>query len=233
MPRYPYFRLGLWTLAVFVLLVAWDMLGLDLYLARWFGSSAGFALREHWFLSSVLHLGARRVAWALQFGLVLAIWWPIGVLRLLTRRERVHMLIGSLMALVAVATLKIWSQTSCPWDLSEFGGSAVYISHWIWGIDDGGRGRCFPAGHASAAFCFLSGYFWLREKAPRAATLWLGITLLAGGTIGLSQQMRGAHYMSHTLWTAWLCWFVAGLTYLVLERSWVRTLFASSRRVKL
>jgi len=28
--------------------------------------------------------------------------------------------------------------------------------------------------------------------------------------LGLAQQWRGAHYMSHTLWTAWVCW-VTGL----------------------
>jgi hypothetical protein len=26
--------------------------------------------------------------------------------------------------------------------------------------------------------------------------------------LGVSQQLRGAHYMSHTLWTAWICWVV-------------------------
>ena len=30
--------------------------------------------------------------------------------------------------------------------------------------------------------------------------------LLAGLALGLAQQMRGAHFMSHTLWSAWLCW---------------------------
>jgi len=29
--------------------------------------------------------------------------------------------------------------------------------------------------------------------------------------MGLAQQVRGAHYMSHTLWTAWLCWSSAAL----------------------
>ncbi len=228
----PYFRLALWTLAFFILLVGWDMLGLDLALARWFGGADGFALRGQWFLSSVLHQDARRVAWAMQFGLVLCIWWPVGVLRQLTRRERVHMLAATLMALFVVWALKSRSRTSCPWDLMEFGGPAAYISHWTWGKGDGGVGRCFPAGHASAAFCFVAGYFWLREKAPRAAKIWLAVALLAGSLIGLSQQLRGAHYMSHTLWTAWLCWAVAGLMYLVLERSPLRALSAWSRRAR-
>ena len=33
--------------------------------------------------------------------------------------------------------------------------------------------------------------------------------MLAGLLLGLAQQVRGAHYMSHTLWTAWFCWATA------------------------
>ena len=143
------------TAATFLLIAAWDLLGLDLALARWSGTAAGFPMRDHWIASTVLHSGARRLAWLLQFGLVLAIWWPVGVLRLLTRRERIDMLLASLLVLTAVFLLKGQSLTSCPWELAEFSGSARYVSHWTWGSTDGGEGRCFPAGHASAAFCFF------------------------------------------------------------------------------
>ena len=33
--------------------------------------------------------------------------------------------------------------------------------------------------------------------------------LAAGLLLGLSQQWRGAHFMSHTLWTGWVCWCLA------------------------
>ena len=231
MSRQHYFRLGLWTLAFFILIAAWDLLGVDLALARWFGAPSGFPLRDHWLYASILHQGARRVAWVLQFALVLAIWWPLGALRLLTRGERVNLLVAALMSVLVIWIAKNLSQTSCPWDLQEFGGPATYVSHWAWGVADGGVGRCFPAGHASAAFCFMAGYFWLRDKARLAAVVWLVVTLLAGLAIGLAQQVRGAHYMSHTLWTAWLCWVIAGTTYLVLEHSPVRRLLARRRRV--
>lgn len=222
-------RLCWWTVVTFALISVWDLLGQDLALARVFGTASGFPLRDHWLWSSVLHQGARRVAWTLQFGLLLAVWWPVGVLRVLTKRQRVAMLIASMLSLVVVSMLKTSSQTSCPWDLAQFGGNALYISHWNWGAADGGVGRCFPAGHASAAFCFLPGYFWLRDKAPRAANIWLALTLVAGSTIGLAQQVRGAHYLSHNLWTAWLCWVVAGACYLLFEHTRLRTLFAKSR----
>ena len=54
--------------------------------------------------------------------------------------------------LLAVAALKRHSPTSCPWSLQEFGGHAVYLSHWRW-RPDGGPGHCFPSGHASGASC--------------------------------------------------------------------------------
>ena len=73
---------------------------------------------------------------------------------------------------------------------------------------DGGSGRCFPAGHASAGFGFVAGYFAFARDAPRVARAWLVAALLAGLIFGLAQQVRGAHFMSHTLWTAWLCWCV-------------------------
>ena len=30
--------------------------------------------------------------------------------------------------------------------------------------------------------------------------------LPAGLLLGWAQQLRGAHYLSHTLWSAWICW---------------------------
>lgn len=217
----------IWTLALFVLFALWDMTSLDLRLAHWFGTASGFPLRDHWLWSKVLHEGARRVAWTLQLVLLLSVWWPFGVLRSLTRRQRAHMFVAAMLCVMAISVLKDMNATSCPWDLAEFGGTAIYVSPWRWGVFDGGAGHCFPAGHASAAFCFLPGYFWLREKTPRAARIWLTTTLIAGFTIGLAQQIRGAHYLSHTLWTGWICWIIAALSHGLLEGRKQRAPFLS------
>jgi len=32
-----------------------------------------------------------------------------------------------------------------------------------------------------------------------------------GALYGWAQLARGAHYVSHTLWSAWLCWVVCAL----------------------
>ena len=121
-------------------------------------------------------------------------------------KQRILLGRGALLALAVVSVTKNLSTTSCPWDLAEFGGVARHVSHWAMGVLDGGGGRCFPAGHASAGFAFAGGYFALRRKAPAAARWWLAGSLLAGLVLGAAQQVRGAHFMSHTLWSGWICW---------------------------
>ncbi len=195
-----------WTLAALAGVVAWDAGGQDLALAHAFGSSGGFPMRDQWVFVHVLHEGARRVGWLLVMLLVLGVWWPQGFLRRLDSSERLQMAVSALLALAVISITKSLSATSCPWDLAEFGGVARHVSHWAMGVLDGGGGRCFPAGHASAGFAFSGGYFALRRKAPTAARWWLTAALLSGLILGGSQQVRGAHFMSHTLWTGWLCW---------------------------
>lgn len=200
---------GRWTFGALAALLAWDALGLDLPLARLVAGHQGFALRDHWLLTAVFHDGARQVAWLAGAWLLVGIWRPTGVLRRLARWERVQWLATTALCLALVSALKYSSQSSCPWDLVEFGGAAHYLPHWAWSRSDAGPGRCFPAGHASAGFAFLAGYFVLRHAAADRAAQCLAIVLLAGTVLGVAQQLRGAHFMSHTLWTAWICWAAA------------------------
>ena len=59
------------------------------------------------------------------------------------------------------------------------------------------------------------------EKITTFIAYWLAVSLAAVLSMGLAQQMRGAHYMSHTLWTAWLCW-TAGLVVDFVAQRWGR-----------
>jgi membrane-associated PAP2 superfamily phosphatase len=199
------------------LVLAWDLAGLDLPLARLAGGAGGFPWRDHWLFGWVLHDAARRAAWGLAMALSLGVWWPWGPLRRLAPERRGLLAASALAASLVVVLLKQASGTSCPWDLREFGGSASYASHW--GLEpDGGSGHCFPAGHASAGFSFLGGYFAFRDTAPALARRWLAGALGAGCALGVAQQLRGAHFMSHTLWTGWICWTICA----ALAAAWPR-----------
>ncbi|MEO8151609.1 MAG: phosphatase PAP2 family protein [Rhizobacter sp.] len=201
-------RPALTTFCLLIALLAWDASDFDMRVAAWSGGPQGFALTEHWLLTNVLHDGGRIASWLLAVLLTLAVWWPFGPLRRLEARERVQLIVGTLLAVLAISAFKALSPISCPWDLSAFGGVARHVSHWSW-QPDGGGGRCFPAGHASSGFAFVGGYFVWRHHSKAIARTWLVIALFAGFVFGVAQQIRGAHFMSHTLWTAWLCWSLA------------------------
>jgi membrane-associated PAP2 superfamily phosphatase len=195
--------------AALLLLLAWDVSGLDLATARLFGSADGFAWRDRFLTSRVMHDGGRWLGFAVLALMVVNVWRPLWPG--LSRRQRLIGLGSTVLCLLAIPALKQFSPTSCPWDLSEFGGVAQHVSHWRFGVPDGGPGRCFPSGHAIAAFAFFGGYFMLRQRHPRAAGLWLAGVLLLGAAFGAAQLARGAHYPSHTLWSAWLCWVLSAL----------------------
>lgn len=203
------------SVALMLLLLGWDFSGLDMHMAELWGDSSGFPLREHWWLVKVMHQGARALGWLLFLGLLVSIWRPWGALRTLSTAERAGIFFCVFCALLAVVLTKGLSRTSCPWDLQVFGSTVPYVSHWDFWRSDGGVGHCFPAGHASTAFAFMAAYFGLKQKGAPTAYRWLATAIVMGFVLGISQQMRGAHFMSHTLWTAWLCWTVGWLSHLI------------------
>lgn len=194
-----------WCIGLLAALLLWDLTSLDLGLMRHWGGADGFALRDDWVTTVLLHQGGRALGWMVMALLVLQLWRPLPFARNLALRDRLWWLATCVLCLLLIPLLKHLSLTSCPWSLIEFGGTAQYVSHWRWGTPDNGGGGCFPSGHASAAFSFLAGYFALRQAHPVAARRWLALVVLLGAVFGAGQTLRGAHYPSHTLWTAWFC----------------------------
>ncbi len=206
-----------WWLIALGLTLLWDWAGADLAVMQLIGGPRGFALRDQWLLSRVLHDAVRQIA--VLFYLLIWAWaawparWQRGPLALWTlpRRERLTVALLVTLSLLAVNLIKNAAQTSCPWDLQAFGGPAHYVSHWSFGQADGGSGRCFPGGHASSAYAFLGLCLpWLmppagRVRDPATGWRWLGFFMLAGLVAGAVQTVRGAHYPSHTLWTLVIC----------------------------
>lgn len=208
-------RLFAGWLAVLAFTLAWDASRLDVTLMRRIGSPEGFTLQHHWWLEVVLHDRVRQIASA---GLVLTWIWA-----LLPQRwsaapaadRRLAVFLGTA-GLVAINLIKNQSATSCPWEWQMFGGTADVVSHWAWGLKDGGTGRCFPGGHASSGMGFLAlALPWLAPRTGTAAAalrshrrqgwwcLWLALAV--GLLCGAVQTLRGAHPPSHTLWTLLIC----------------------------
>lgn len=205
-----------WLLAGLLLLAAWEASGWDLVVSGWFADARGFPLRDHPLAHDLLHDGGR---WGAATMLVLLV---VDALRPLvagpTRRERWLgvALVG--LPLVVVPGLKRFSHTSCPWDLEPFGGTLPYVPHWLPGVTDGGAGRCFPSGHAVAAFALWGAVFAWRRARPGLARAWFVCVALVGIVFGWAQTARGAHFVSHALWSAWTCAALAATTFSALRR---------------
>jgi membrane-associated PAP2 superfamily phosphatase len=222
--------LGRWALLLVGLTLGWDGVGADLAVMQAIGGPNGFALRDHWLLSQLLHDGLRQVAVLLYLLLwAWAAWparWQVGPAALwsLPRHERLGVVMLVTLSLLAVSLIKHHSQTSCPWELQAFGGPAHYVSHWALGQSDGGSGHCFPGGHASSAFAFLALCLpWLQAPAGRdrdqtAGWRWLGGVLMAGTLAGAVQTLRGAHYPSHAFWTLLICLGVSWIGWALAAR---------------
>ena len=130
--------------------------------------------------------------------------------------------IATALATLFISIGKALTNISCPWDFARYGGLVEYLPllKQLW-IRNGSQ--CFPAGHASAGFAWVSLYFMGRSS--KAPWRWwgLGFAVLMGSLFGISQQLRGAHFLSHDLWSFGICWMVSLICYGVLLKPYEST----------
>jgi membrane-associated PAP2 superfamily phosphatase len=170
--------------------------------AQWIGAHS-------WTINELLHTGGR---WAVRvlLAIVLSFWiatWADRDWRAL-RRPAAFFLISALLSIGVVGLLKTLTNVDCPWDLAPFGGRFPYIELFGDRPDALRPGHCFPAAHASSGYALLALYFTCRERHAGLAKLGLALGSMAGLAFGLAQQARGAHFVSHDLWSAFLVWTV-------------------------
>ena len=115
-----------------------------------------------------------------------------------------------------IGILKQVTAAHCPWDIVRYGGYADYVQDWFV-RSRADAGRCLPNSHAGAGFSLLALYFagW---AAGHRGWRWSGLAigLLAGVLFGLVRTVQGAHFASHSLWSAAIDWLVASLVFLPL-----------------
>ncbi|MDZ4211286.1 MAG: hypothetical protein U1C59_06195, partial [Methylotenera sp.] len=70
-------------------------------------------------------------------------------------------------------------------------------------------------------------YFSFRDYKPKLAVAMLVTSLVLGFIMGWAQMMRGAHFLSHNLWTAWVVWMMLFVQYLIWPP---KTLLSSTLR---
>lgn len=112
------------------------------------------------------------------------------------------------------------TNTYCPNQTVLYGGDKPYVKvmeRYPAGYEKRKKGRCFPAGHATAGFGLMALYFVFRSRRARLAGLAFGLTL--GWVLGVFQIIRGEHFLSHTVFTMIASWLVILLTAAVFGKS--------------
>jgi membrane-associated PAP2 superfamily phosphatase len=202
---------------------------IDLILAhRLFDASGTFPLRHAWLTERLGHIYLRNVLTVMALGVIAAAlidaWRPrAGWSRPFRLRLRVLALSAVLVPLV-ISLLKQASTSHCPWDLAEFGGTEVYVRLLQSALPGASAGRCMPGGHASSGLWLIAlTVFWLPQWRRTAAVVF-GVTLSFGFFLGWMQQLRGAHFLTHTLWSMWIaCAVVSAVAWAVMRVETLRT----------
>lgn len=202
-------------------LLALETTRLDSTVSNWFFDTASgrFPLRYNAAFEIVTHQWAKYMV-VLVASAVIATWLMSFVIPALKGQRRLLLFLSLALALApaAVTLLKAASPRHCPYDLAEYGGYALRLGSFDDLPPEQPPGHCFPGGHASGGFALLAFYFAgleLRNRHLARAGLWGGLS--AGLLFGMARVAQGAHFLSHNLWSALVCWLVILALYVAVS----------------
>lgn len=115
------------------------------------------------------------------------------------------LLITIIVSVVLVSASKRLFDADCPWDLIRYGGDKPFFSVFDYPGHLQPSSHCFPASHASVGFSWLAVYFYFQAKNKQHQNKILMTILLLGFSFGTAQQIRGAHFISHDIWSLIIC----------------------------
>ncbi len=202
-----------WQLLAFVVLATLCVCtSLDMLLAHvlfYDESTQTWLASNNWWVTHIIHTGGR---WAMRGAVALALLtWVATFFNARLRPLRLasgYLWISMALSIGIVGLLKVMTNVDCPWDLTPFGGKFPVVGLFADRPDDLRRAQCFPAAHASSGYALMALYFVYVERDRTRARIGLTVGVLTGLIFGISQQARGAHFLSHDVWSAFLVWLI-------------------------
>lgn len=173
---------------------------IDLALIQpWIDQFGHFTERNNWYLVHLNHKVFKQLLIAVYLSFFV-LWLASFKLEKLRPQRWLYgyMFVVSILSTALIGILKSQSAHACPWDMTE-----QTATGFIWNFT-ATHGHCFPGGHASTGFALITGFFVFRLVQPKRAWFYLTAGLLLGFMMGWGQMMRGAHFLSHNLWTGWI-----------------------------
>ena len=190
-----------------------ELTGIDLYIQDHFYNFQSHA----WLVDAnaplprlLFYTGPKALIWALGLCMIAAAVFHKKLPRISFARRDIIIFVATLASAPALVALgKATTDIFTPAQIRRYGGEVPYvkvIENYPANDHPAKHGRAFPAGHASGGFALLSLAGLAATR--RGRKIGIAIGLVAGTAMGSYQMFKGAHYLSHTLVTAGLCWIV-------------------------
>lgn len=219
--------------AAMLMVIIGQFSNLDLIIEDYYFDAAlgTFPWDKSWFADRLMHGYVKnviiRVGYLILLIVALDSLRPWRKISLFVRARLRFVALASVLVPTTIRTIKQFSMLHCPQGIDRYGGNAPFLRLLDQVPEALKAGHCFPAGHATvglwlAAFCV----FWLPHK-PRTAALVFFSGLSVGFILGWVQQMRGMHFLFHTLWAAWL----ASLVILLMLLAFAHKLFEEEKPI--
>lgn len=182
--------------------------GLDLWLSTNIYEISGsqWSYKTHWITEGLIHQGGRSLV-AVIFTVMITVFIVSFFFKAVRpwRRASCYVISSALLSVLLVSALKSISNIDCPWGLDLYGGDRPYLLLFETRPDSLANAKCFPAGHASGAYAWLGVFFLAKYYFDRYQYTALSLVVTIGVIFGIAQQIRGAHFLSHDLWTIAIC----------------------------
>ena len=151
--------------------------------------------------------------------ILLAIWDALRPLPwCASRRTALRVLaLSAILVPLGIYLLSAFSGVPCPTEILRYGGLVSYTRLLESVPAQASAMVCLPATGASHAWWLLALPLFFLPRRPRLAVLAGGVMLLCGLGLGWLQQLQGAQFLTHTLWSAWIASFLVYLLYQLLK----------------
>ena len=199
-------------LVIFFLFPVGGQIDLNL-IQPWVSSDGSFPLKGDWALAKLNHTYVKQVLTAVYLSFFVLWCASFKIEKLKAKRWQYgYFFAVSMLCTCVIGLIKAHAAHACPWAMTT-----ATSTGFIWNFS-ATAGHCFPGGHASTGFALITGFFIFRLDQKKLAWFYLFSALILGFAMGWAQMMRGAHFLSHNLWTAWICMAINLLCYALSYR---------------
>ena len=173
-------------------------------------------LRNNWLIKTVFHDWGQKLS--IFMGVAIFIIFAFSCfLKNLKKYSKplLFLFVSSVSGPIIIAILKNSTHIYCPWSLRIFGGDKPYIKLFDAVDSSLSIGHCFPGGHSGGGFAFISLYYFFMLVNPKYRFYGLGAGVFIGSFFGLTQEVRGAHFLSHDIFSLFICWSLTSIIFIM------------------